>query len=103
MVKEGQTETLSAVELISRCGNDDDPAVWSEFVARFHRRILLYVLRELHLFGLNPEVPDAVSDMTQEVYLRFLSNDRRVLREFKGESEYAVLAYLACIVHSVIS
>jgi RNA polymerase sigma factor (sigma-70 family) len=103
MVKEGQPQSLSAVELISRCGNDDDPAVWSEFVACFHRRILLYVLRELHLFGLNTVAPDTVSDLTQEVYLRLLSNDRKVLREFKGDTEYAVLAYLACIVHSVIS
>src|SRR5438477_11792828 len=102
MLIDGQPHSLSAVDLILRCGTDDDPAVWSEFILRFHRRILLYVLRELRSFGLSIDEPDTVSDLTQEVYLRLLTNDRRALREFRGENEYAVLSYLACIVHSVI-
>src|SRR5436309_2166379 len=95
--------SLSAVELIVRCGRTGDAAAWNEFVRRFHERILLYVLRERRSYGLTENEAEAVRDLTQEVYVRLLANDRRTLCEFRGESEPAALAYLACIVRSVVS
>ncbi|MEW6732362.1 MAG: RNA polymerase sigma factor [Acidobacteriota bacterium] len=94
---------LSAADLLVHCGSTDDPAAWNEFVNRFHRRILLYVLREVRTLGWMADEAEIVRDLAQEIYLRLLANDRRALREFRGNNEPAVLAYLICVVRSVVS
>ncbi|MEW6730794.1 MAG: sigma-70 family RNA polymerase sigma factor [Acidobacteriota bacterium] len=94
---------LSTAELIGQCGSSNDPAVWKEFVNRVHRRIVLYVSRNWCLYNFPEPETDAVSDLTQEVYLYLLSNNRRALREFRGSSEPAAMSYLARIVRSIVS
>jgi RNA polymerase sigma factor (sigma-70 family) len=96
-------QSLSAVDLLTRCGNSDEPALWAEFVRRFHRRILLYVLRERRAYGVTTDEANAVGDLAQEVYLRLLSHNRSPLREFRGTTEPAVMSYLACVAHSIVS
>src|SRR5262249_598652 len=93
----------AAAELMVRCGNSDDPTVWSEFVKAFHRRILLYVVRERRAYGKLNDEADMVDELTQEVYLRLLANNRRALRDFQGRTEASVYAYLACVTRSVIT
>jgi RNA polymerase sigma factor (sigma-70 family) len=91
-------------ELLALCGRGD-AAAWDDFVTRFNRRIVLYVARERRTKR-GPALEDeseAVRDLTQEVYVRLLANDRRALREFRGASEYAVLAYLSRIVRAVVT
>jgi RNA polymerase sigma factor (sigma-70 family) len=91
-------------QLISRCGGGDDTA-WDEFVSRFNRRISLYVMREKRANGgyVGSEQIELVRDLTQEVYVRLLANDRRALRAFRGNTDCAVLAYLTRIVHGVVT
>jgi RNA polymerase sigma factor (sigma-70 family) len=81
-----------------------DSADWDEFVARFNRRIVGFVIRERRSRGLGHGADEAevVSDLTQEVYVRLLAHDRRALRAFRGDSDLAVLAYLARIVRAVV-
>ncbi len=94
----------SAVDLVRRCGLSTDPTAWTEFVDTFNRRIVAAVIRERRLRGLatDPSAADAVSDLVQDVYLRLLANDRRALREFRGETEIAVFAYLARVVRATV-
>lgn len=94
----------SAVALVKDCGLSTDPAAWTEFVDAFNRRIVAAVIRERRLRGLSsdPAAADAVSDLVQDVYLRLLANDRRALRDFRGETELSVYAYLARIVRAAV-
>ena len=93
----------SDVELVRLCGRGDAFA-WDEFVARFNRRIITYVVRERRVRGYvhHSAEGDAVSDLCQEVYVRLLLNDRRALREFRGDSDFAVLTYLARVARAVV-
>lgn len=94
----------SAVALVKDCGLSTDPAAWTEFVNAFNRRIVAAVIRERRQRGLSsePTAADAVSDLVQDVYLRLLANDRRALRDFRGETELSVYAYLARIVRAAV-
>lgn len=94
----------SAVALVKDCGLSTDPAAWTEFVDAFNRRIVAAVIRERRQRGLSsePTAADAVSDLVQDVYLRLLVNDRRALRDFRGETELSVYAYLARIVRAAV-
>lgn len=94
----------SAVALVKDCGLSTDPAAWTEFVDAFNRRIVAAVIRERRQRGLSsePTAADAVSDLVQDVYLRLLANDRRALRDFRGETELSVYAYLARIVRAAV-
>jgi len=94
----------SAVALVQDCGLSTDSAAWTEFVDTFNLRIVAAVIRERRQRGLSsdPTAAEAVSDLVQDVYLRLLANDRRALRDFRGETEIAVYAYLARIVRAAV-
>jgi RNA polymerase sigma factor (sigma-70 family) len=96
--------TCSDPELLSLCGRGEDASAWDEFVERFNRRIVVFVIRERRSRGLvhGADEAEVVSDLTQEVYLRLLANDRRALRNFRGDSDIAVVAYLARVVRAVV-
>ena len=100
----GSLRTYSDVDILARCGRETDSAAWDEFVARFNRRIAVYVVRERRMRGIDtgPAEADTVAELTQEVYVRLLANDRRALRDFHGDNEFAVLAYLARIARTVV-
>lgn len=94
----------SAVDLVRTCGLGTDSALWEEFVVRFHRRIVAAVIRERRRRGLgaDPAAAEAVSDLVQDVYLRLVASDRRALREFRGDSDAAVFAYLGRVVRAAV-
>jgi RNA polymerase sigma factor (sigma-70 family) len=90
-------------ELIEHCGRGDARA-WDTFVARYHHQILVFVLRASR--GLGGPASNAytdASDLVQEVYLRLLANDRRLLREFRGTTEASLLSYLVRTVVSAVT
>lgn len=90
-------------ELLQRCIQADEEA-WTTFIDRYHRRIGLYVLRARGVGGVQTDGDGlALADLTQEVYLRLLANDCRALRDFRGETEPALLAYLAQIASTVVA
>src|SRR5262249_5270560 len=94
---------LPSPELMARCALADDLAAWEEFILRFHKRIVNYVIRDRRSRGLTDNETEAALDLTQEIYLRLLANDRRALRDFSGKSDAAVIAYLASIANSVVA
>ncbi len=96
-------DNASITELITRCGNSNDQKAWKEFVHRFHRYILLCITRHRRAYGFTSDEPEVISDLSQEIYLYLLANDRRALKEFRGDSEAALLTYLSRVVRSIVT
>lgn len=94
----------SSSDLVRSCGLGTDSASWEEFVARFNRRIVASVIRERRRRGLaaDPAEAEVVGDLVQEVYVRLIASDRRALRDFRGEGDAAVFAYLGRIVRAAV-
>ena len=47
--------------------------------------------------------PDLVCDLVQDVYLRLLQNDRRIMSGFRGETDFSVFAFLGRTAMGVVS
>src|SRR5881409_2629904 len=98
-----KTVETSAADLLRECGEKlTDRALWIEFQGRFQRRIFLYLMRALRLRRIQDDTCDVVPDLAQEVYLRLVQHDGRVLRSFRGTTEFSVLAFLGRISSSVV-
>jgi DNA-directed RNA polymerase specialized sigma24 family protein len=94
---------LSAPDLVRECGERlTDRELWREFQARFQGLIFIYVMRSLRFRSIKEDAAGIVPDLTQEVYLRLVQHDGRVLRFFKGTTEFSVRAFLARISASVV-
>jgi RNA polymerase sigma factor (sigma-70 family) len=81
------------------CRGDAD--AWHAFVLGTSRSISRYVLRALRSSPAAEVNLSEIADLTQEVYVRCLADGCRTLREFRGDTEQALFAYLARIAHSV--
>jgi DNA-directed RNA polymerase specialized sigma24 family protein len=93
----------SAADLLRECGQKlTDRALWTRFQDRFQGLIFLYLLRALNLRGIHEDTTDVVPDLAQEVYLRLVQHDGRILRTFRGATEFSVMAFLARISSSVV-
>ena len=100
---------LTHRELLSELSRaeSDDP-LWLEFVARFQSRIRLVVYRTFsgetqRSPGLDTgSLPDAVADLTQDVFLKLLDANRRAITEFRGQSEHSIFTYLNAIAVNVV-
>jgi RNA polymerase sigma factor (sigma-70 family) len=85
-----------------------EDAVWSEFVARFQRRIRLAVLRCFRTESQrNPgldtgSLHEAVIDLTQDVFVKLLESERRALSRFRGKSEHSIYTYLSTIAVNLV-
>lgn len=90
---------VSSLQLITLCSNDNSDA-WEEFINRFHRHIMLCTLRESRNYK---SKDNDISEMVQEVFIKLLANDRRILKEFRGTTDTSVLAYLATIIRSTVT
>src|SRR5689334_20526110 len=98
--KAGET---AAADLLRECGEKlTDRALWHQFQQRFQGLIFLYLMRALRLNNIKEDVADIVPDLAQEVYLRLVQNDGRMLRSFRGTREFSVMAFLAKISSSVV-
>src|ERR1051326_6232317 len=93
----------SAPDLVRECGKKlTDRELWDQFRERFQGLIFTYVMRALRLQMIQDDVADIVPDLAQEVYLKLVQHDGRVLRSFKGTTEFSVRAFLAKISASVV-
>jgi len=45
---------------------------------------------------------DVVPDLAQDVYMRLVQHDGRILRGFRGTTEFSVMAFLAKISKTVV-
>ena len=94
---------LSSAELLRECGARlTDRALWQTFQERFHKQIGTYVLRALWLRHVKAN-PDLICDLVQDVYLRLLNDRARILRTFRGSSDFSVLALLGRTAMSAVS
>ncbi len=97
------TGETAAADLLRECGEKlTDRALWTRFQERFHGLIFLYLMRALRLRRIKDDTSDVVPDLAQEVYLRLVQHNGRVLRSFRGTTEFSVLAFLGRISSSVV-
>jgi RNA polymerase sigma factor (sigma-70 family) len=98
-----QSGEVSAADLVRECGERlTDRELWRQFQERFQGLIFMYVMRALRLRLIQEDVNGIVPDLAQEVYLKLVQHDGRVLRSFKGTTEFSVRAFLAKISASVV-
>src|SRR5262245_24146666 len=94
---------MSAPDLVRKCGQKlTDPALWRQFQECFQGLVFMYVMRSLYMRSIADDVTGIVPDLVQEVYVRLVQNDGRVLRSFKGATEFSVRAFLARVCASVV-
>jgi len=98
--KNGET---SAADLLRECGEKlTDRNLWTKFQERFQGLIFLYLMRALQIRRIQDDVSGIVPDLAQDVYIRLVQNDGRILRSFRGTTEFSVMAFLARISSSVV-
>jgi len=98
-----KTGETAAADLVRECGLKlTDRTLWNAFQSRFRGLIFLYLMRSLRLRGLQGESQALVQDLAQEVYVRLVQHDGRILRSFRGTSEFSVMAFLAKVASSVV-
>jgi RNA polymerase sigma factor (sigma-70 family) len=95
-------EDLSSADLLRLCGQRlTDPALWKEFQRRFHKTVLTFVMRGMSN-AFRDDRLEEVCDIAQDVYLRMLDNDGRMLRSFKGDTDFSVKAFLSRVAVNVV-
>jgi RNA polymerase sigma factor (sigma-70 family) len=98
-----QAGETSAADLLRECGEKlTDRTLWTRFQERFQGLIFLYLMRALRLRRIQDDAADIVPDLAQEVYLRLVQHDGRILRSFRGTTEFSVMAFLARIAATVV-
>jgi RNA polymerase sigma factor (sigma-70 family) len=103
------TATLSNRELVIRLATADqeDPA-WLEFVSRFQWRIRRTIHDALlRASGRQPSLEigdllEVVDDLTQDVFLRLITGERRALAHFRGRNENSIYTYLDAIATNLV-
>ena len=93
----------AGADLLRECGEKlTDRVLWTKFQERFQGLIFLYLMRALRLRRIQDDTADVVPDLAQEVYLRLVQHNGRVLRSFRGTTEFSVMAFLGRISSSVV-
>jgi len=97
-------DKISSADLLRECGRRlTDGALWQEFQGCFQKLILSYLIRALRLRNIEDDLASLVDDLAQDVYVRLVRNEGRILRGFKGNTDFSVAAFLARISMSVVS
>jgi RNA polymerase sigma factor (sigma-70 family) len=100
---------LSNRELVTHLtkAGPDDPG-WLEFFSRFYGRIRTTTYRELNLAARrNPgldmgDLKVVAEDLTQEVFVRLMDDERRAMAQFKGRKENSFQTYLDAIATNLV-
>src|ERR1043165_8813719 len=99
----GTGATPTPADLVRECGERlTDPLLWKEFQFQFHRLILRSITRTMWNRYRNDCLEEAC-DIAQDVYLRLLSNNGRLLRSFKGQTDQSARSFLSRVAVSVVS
>src|ERR1700685_3511576 len=91
--------SMTTLDLIRECAGGASSLAWEEFVERFHRPILLSVLRVVRYRTKN--VTQLSSDLVQETYLKLCADGRRNLLEFTLRNPDAADRYVGAIAINV--
>jgi RNA polymerase sigma factor (sigma-70 family) len=95
---------IPSAELLRECGQKlTDRNLWAIFQERFQRPIFLYLLRALKYHSKREDVEQLVADLAQEVYVRLVQNEGRVLRSFRGDSDISVMGFFARVCTGVVT
>ena len=95
---------ISSADLLRQCGQKlTDRALWEMFQDRFQRLIFMYLYRALKYHSKSDDVIEVVNDLGQEVYLRLVQQNARLLRHFRGDTDLSVAALLGRVCMSVVS
>jgi RNA polymerase sigma factor (sigma-70 family) len=94
---------LSSADLLRECGKRlTDPVLWEQFQVRFHKTILRSITRVMWNRSRTDCLEEAC-DVAQDVYIRLLADDARLLRSFRGDTDLAVKSFLARVTVSIVS
>lgn len=96
----GACAELSHVILVRQCAKHPERAeLWQEFQRRFLAPLRGWALQALRRYDPKEiaHYREAVDDLVQEVCVRLVQNDFFALREFRGNTEEALFAYLRII------
>jgi len=94
---------LESADLLRECGRKlTDRNLWQTFQERFQKLIFTYVLRGLRQRA-SAANEDLVNDLAQDVYIRLVHDNGRMLRSFKGTTDFSVMAFLARICVSAVT
>jgi RNA polymerase sigma-70 factor (ECF subfamily) len=94
----------SSADLLRECGQRlTNRMLWNRFQERFQNLIFLYVLRAIRSRRSENIPSDMVTDLAQDVYVRLVQHDGRILRSFRGATEFSVMAFLARVSMSVVA
>jgi len=101
---EGAPADISSADLLRECGLKlTHPGLWRLFQERFHRTLVTYVMRVMWNRFRVESLEDDACDLVQDVYLRLLMDNGRLLRSFQGITDFAVRAFLARVTLSVVT
>jgi RNA polymerase sigma-70 factor (ECF subfamily) len=92
--------SLSIEELVQLCAESGGYAAWQEFVRRLHRLIAKVVLRTAARLG--DASPQTVDDLIQETYLKFCTDDCRMLRNFDHRHPGSFLGFVQVVAANVV-
>jgi RNA polymerase sigma-70 factor (ECF subfamily) len=92
--------SISAEVLVRRCSESAEPALWEEFVRRFHRVIATVVMRTARNLGDGSR--QTIDDLVQETYLKVCQDKCRLLREFDLRHTDAFYGFIKVIAANVV-
>jgi DNA-directed RNA polymerase specialized sigma24 family protein len=90
----------SADGLLARCAAGRCSESWKELLDRFGHKISAGVGRALARFGCRNPI-EMAEDLRQDVFLRLLADDARILTRCRGRSDREIGAYLFRVAESV--
>jgi RNA polymerase sigma factor (sigma-70 family) len=99
----GADDDISSADLLRECGQKlTDRDLWQKFQERFQKLIFTYLLRGLR-YRSAEDSAELANDLAQDVYMRLVQNDGRMLRSFKGNTDFSVMAFLARVSVTVVT
>ena len=90
------TDNLSDYELIQRCLDNTDRAVWEVFVRRYSKLIWNTIHKTFHTYSFRYSNEDS-EDMFSALFLALIENDFKKLRQFRSENACSVSTWLTII------
>ena len=96
----GPYSSFSPNDLVRACAGSKNPAVWEEFIRRFHPVVARVVLRTARRWG-EPS-RQVLDDLIQETYLKLCEDDSRLLRSFQPRFPDAIFGFLKVVAANVV-
>jgi len=94
----------SPSDFLRECGRQlTNPVLWQKFQERFQKLLFTYLLRGLRYRREPGNMCDLVNDLIQDVYMRLVQNEGQMLKCFRGNTDFSVMAFLARISMSAIT